>query len=95
MRDKVDIGIGRIPARSAAEALAVVDKTIAYMENRDAGAWQNIVALLADDGDVSMPNQHMKDADSVAVVMGRTNPLYLLDRIYWDDFEPEPSSTGL
>lgn len=95
MRDKVDIGIGRIPARSAAEALAVVDKTIAYMENRDAGAWQNIVALLADDGDVSMPNQHMKDADSIAVVMGRTNPLYLLDRIYWDDFEPEPSSTGL
>ena len=95
LRDKVDIGIGRIPAHSVAEAHAVVDKTIAYMENKSAGAWQNIITLLADDGDVSMPNQHMKDADSIAAVMEKTNPLYVIDRIYWDDYQGEASSTGL
>ena len=94
-RDKVDIGVGRIPARTAKEANAVVDKLIAYMENRQAGAWQNVVALLADDGDDNMPNQHMKDADSIAAVLDRYYPSYIKERIYWDNFPGEPSATGL
>lgn len=93
-RDKVDVGIGRLPVRSVTEANAVVDKIIAYMDNKEAGAWQNVVSLLADDGDESMPNQHMKDADSIAAVMERNFPLYIVDRIYWDDFQCEPSATG-
>lgn len=94
-RDKVDIGIGRFPVQSVQEADAVVDKTISYMRNRNAGAWQNVVALLADDGDKIMPNQHMKDADSIAAVLDRYYPSFVTDRIYWDDFPPEASATGL
>ena len=94
-RDKVDIGIGRLPVQSVSEANDVVDKIIAYMENKSAGAWQNVVSLLADDGDVKMPNQHMKDADSIAAVMERNYPQYAIDRIYWDDFKGEPSASGM
>ena len=94
-RDKVDIGIGRLPVQSVGEANGVVDKIIAYIGNKDAGAWQNVVALLADDGDKSMPNQHMKDADSIAAVMERNYPLYMVDRIYWDDYPCEQSATGV
>ena len=93
-RDKVDLGVGRIPAQSVADANAVVDKIIAYMQNKDAGEWQNRVLLLADDGDESMPNQHMKDADSIAVIYERNFPSYIVDRIYWDNYPIEVSATG-
>ena len=93
-RDKVDLGVGRIPAQSVADANAVVDKIIAYMQNKDAGEWQNRVLLLADDGDESMPNQHMKDADSIAVIYERNYPSYIVDRIYWDNYPIEVSATG-
>ena len=93
-RDKVDLGVGRIPAQSVADANAVVDKIIAYMQNKDAGEWQNRVLLLADDGDDSMPNQHMKDADSIAVIYEKNYPSYIVDRIYWDNYPIEVSATG-
>lgn len=92
--DKVDIGVGRFPVKNLMEANAVVDKTIAYMNNGEAGAWQNVIALLGDDGDKDIPNQHMKDAEGVARVVGENYPAYILDRIYWDNFEPVANSTG-
>ena len=90
--DKVDIGVGRIPTTSVATANAVVDKTISYMKNGEAGEWQNVVALLGDDGD---EHQHMKDAEGVAEVMNKNYPSYILDRIYWDDFVAEKTASGL
>lgn len=94
LRDKVDIGIGRIPAHTVQDANAVVDKTIEYMKNRNAGAWQNMVVLLGDDGDPKMPNQHMKDAENIASVMESYFPSYMVERIYWDDYPVEASATG-
>ena len=93
-RDKVDIGVGRIPVQTVQDAQAVVDKLIAYMENGEAGAWQNVIALLGDDGDKDIPNQHMKDAESIASVLATTYPSYIIDRIYWDNYEPVANSTG-
>ncbi|MBR5593363.1 MAG: type IX secretion system sortase PorU [Bacteroidaceae bacterium] len=93
-RDKVDLGVGRIPAQSVADANAVVDKIIAYMQNKNAGGWQNTILLLGDDGDENMPNQHMKDADAVAAVYEREYNSYILNRIYWDDYQIEVSATG-
>ena len=93
-RYKVDLGVGRIPAQTVAEADAVVDKTIAYMQNKDAGEWQNRILLLADDGDDNMPNQHMKDADSIAAIYDRDYPSYIVERIYWDNYPIEVSATG-
>ncbi len=94
LRDKVDLGVGRIPAQSVAEANAVVDKIIAYMQNRSAGEWQNTILLLGDDGDESMPNQHMKDADVIADMYEQQFQSYILKRIFWDDYPIEASATG-
>ena len=94
LRDKVDLAVGRIPAQSVQAADAVVDKLIAYMQNESAGDWQNRILLLADDGDESMPNQHMKDADVIASVFEEEYKSYILDRIYWDDYTIEVSATG-
>jgi hypothetical protein len=61
--DKADVAVGRITARTAEEAEIAVDKIEGYMNNKEAGAWQNVVCFLGDDGN---QNQHMADADSVA-----------------------------
>ncbi len=90
--DKVDIGIGRIPTTSVTVANALVDKLIAYMKNEEAGAWQNVVTLLGDDGDEST---HMADAEGIATMMSEKYPSFIVDRIYWDDFVPEKGAVGL
>ncbi len=94
IRDKVDISVGRIPVQSSADAAAVVDKLIAYIENRNPGAWQNRVLLMGDDGDVSIPNQHMKDAEAIASLTAEAAPAFMIDRIYWDNYPMEVLSTG-
>ena len=38
----------------------MVDKTIKYVNNTNAGAWQNTVMFMGDDGN---NNLHMNDAD--------------------------------
>jgi len=45
----LDIGIGRIPARTLAQAKNVVDKIISYHAPTNFGSWRNDVALIADD----------------------------------------------
>lgn len=94
VRDKVDISVGRIPVQTSADASAVVDKLIAYIENRNPGAWQNKVLLMGDDGDVTIPNQHMKDAEAIAERIAEANPAFMINRIYWDDYPMEVLSTG-
>ena len=94
-RNKVDIGVGRIPVTSAVSANAIVEKIISYMKNEEAGAWQNVIAILGDDGDVDIPNQHMKDAEGIADIMKERYPSYIVERIYWDNFVAEKSASGL
>ena len=48
---------------TAEEAKIMVDKTINYMKNENAGAWQNTLMFMGDDGN---DNLHMKDANEVA-----------------------------
>ena len=93
-RDKVDVGVGRIPVVTLSDANAVVDKIIAYMKNEQSGAWQNVITLLGDDGDDDIPNQHMKDVEAIADILKENYPAYITERIYWDNFEPEATSTG-
>ena len=93
--DKVDVGVGRFPVTSLSVANDIVNKIIAYMENREAGAWQNVVAILGDDGDTAIPNQHMKDAEGVAKVMSDFYPSYIVDKIYWDSYTAEKTAVGL
>ena len=92
--DKVDIGIGRIPAQTLSGVTAVVDKIIAYAENKEAGPWQNNIVLLADDGDEHNPNSHMRDAENIASVVQKNYPSFMLRRIYWDDYPMVKLATG-
>lgn len=61
--DKCDLGIGRFPVTSVAEARVMVDKSIAHLTNQYAGNWKNIITFIGDDGD---NNLHLVYADNLA-----------------------------
>lgn len=89
--DRHDIAVGRFPVRTADDAKILVDKTIAYIENEKAGAWQNTVMFMGDDGN---NNQHMRDADLAAKLVGSLNPALHLKKVMWDAYTRVASSTG-
>lgn len=91
LKDKPDIGYGRIPVTNTEEAKFVVDKLIRYINNEEAGAWKNTICILADDGN---GNLHMSDADGVRENTINQYPDYNYRRIYWDSFKRESSATG-
>lgn len=88
---KPDVAVGRFPVRTEAEASAIVDKVEAYMDNNQAGHWQNTVVIMGDDGD---NNSHMTGAEEVAKVVEKYNPTVDVRRIMWDAYTRETSSTG-
>ena len=92
LREKVDIGIGRFPVRTAAEAEALVDKTEDYIYSRHAGAWKNVVSFLGDDGD---NNDHLKKANDVANSVAQQHPEVEVRKIMWDAYPRESTSSGL
>lgn len=94
LQDKIDIAVGRLPVQTAADAEAVVDKLTAYMRNDVPGSWQNVMTMMGDDGDKSIPNQHMIDAEDIATIIAEENPSFIIDRIYWDEYPMEVLATG-
>ena len=89
--DQADAAVGRIPARTADEAAIVVDKIENYMNNQQAGSWQNLLCFMGDDGN---NNVHMADADSVARLVETRYPDFVVKRIMWDAYTRVSSSTG-
>ncbi len=89
--DKGDIAVGRFPARDADQAQILVDKTINYIKNENAGSWQNIIMCMGDDGN---ENQHMKDAEEMASLIETLNPSLYVKRVMWDSYNRTTSSTG-
>ncbi|MCD8202817.1 MAG: type IX secretion system sortase PorU [Prevotella sp.] len=89
--DKGDIAVGRFPARDADQAQILVDKTINYVKNENAGSWQNIIMCMGDDGN---ENQHMKDAEEMASLIESINPSLYVKRVMWDSYNRVTTSTG-
>lgn len=83
LREKSDLGIGRFPVTTAAQAKTIVDKTISSMEQTYAGAWKNTVMILGDDGD---RNEHMDNANDVARVIELNNPEIDVQKVMWDAY---------
>ena len=91
LRGDLDIAVGRIPCKTAAEANGVVDKIIRYESPSSLGDWRNRSIFMGDDGDA---NLHMGDADGIAnEVSSRTKNLNI-DKLYVDAYKLDVSSGG-
>ena len=90
-RGKPDVAVGRYPVRTEAEARVMIDKLEAYLDNTSAGAWQNTVVFMGDDGN---GNIHMEAADNAAKSVERNYPGYEVKRVMWDSFNRVTSAAG-
>ena len=88
----LEIGIGRLPVKSAAEARAVVDKLIHYAIDPDTyGPWRDQVVFVADDED---GNLHQRDADKLTRIVDANYPDFNITKIYLDAFLQEKLPSG-
>lgn len=96
LTNKVDIGVGRFPVTTEADAKVMVDKTIDYMENKYAGSWRNIICVLGDDGieEDGDYNEHVKKANELAKQIESDYPEMEVKRIFWDAYKRETSTTS-
>ncbi len=92
--DLVDIGIGRFPASTLAEANILIDKVEQYYKNSSFGSWRNDIVFIADDGDSDDGNTHMMQADTLANrIADRYNDINI-KKIYLDNYYQESTSGG-
>ncbi|NVO21435.1 MAG: type IX secretion system sortase PorU [Bacteroidetes bacterium] len=91
--DPVDIGIGRLPVKTVAEAQAMVDKIIHYSEKAAEvmGDWRNIIGFIADDED---GNEHVHDADMMAGFIHDHYGNFNVDKIYLDAYTQVATPSG-
>ena len=88
---RMDIGVGRLPVNTLAEAQQMVDKLVAYIENSSFGKWKNQLIFLADDGD---NNLHTRVAEEGAERVRRKNPDFVVNKIYLDAYPQETDASG-
>lgn len=82
--DNLCIAVGRIPAASAAEASAYVDKLEQYMGKANRTPWKNSVLVLADDGDAEI---HVKQAEEfVSNIMADPGQQHIVTKVYTDAY---------
>lgn len=91
LKEKPDCGVGRLPVTTAAQAKNMVDKLIGYIFNIYGGGWKNNICMMADDGNA---NIHMQDAENILDKTQSLMPEYHYQRIYWDSYQREQTTTG-
>jgi len=91
--DIVDIGIGRLPVKTALEAEQAVDKIIHYSvpDPATSGDWQNVITFVADDEDY---NEHISQAEQMSQSIENTYSDINLDKIYLDSYVQYATPSG-
>jgi len=87
----LDIGIGRIPAKSTQEADVVIGKIKQYISSDNIGGWQNQLLFIGDDED---GNIHMQDANTLADYISINHNEYNIQKVFFDAYKQENSSGG-
>ncbi|MEK6566581.1 MAG: type IX secretion system sortase PorU [Bacteroidota bacterium] len=92
---RVTIAAGRLPARSSAEAVSMVDKIIAYETTVPFDPWRNRVTFVADDGLTSTSDDgslHTGQAEDLA--QNHTPASFEKKKIYLIEYPTVSSATG-
>lgn len=89
--DSIYLAIGRIPARTIAEADMLVEKIIQYQSNKKMGLWQNQLTWVADDADL---NIHLQDAEEIIGNLKNKTSNWNHRKLYLDLFKANQTLTG-
>lgn len=88
---QLDIGIGRIPARTLEEAQNYLKKAQTYASPQSYGPWRNESLFVADDEDF---NAHVDDAEIITQAAAGAFPLPAIDKVYLDAYEQKNAGNG-
>lgn len=92
LRGALDIAVGRIPAKTAEEANAVVRKIINYDTNpKTLGNWRLNQTFMADDEDSSI---HQRQANGIATKVDTVYDTYNINKIFLDAFQQVSTPGG-
>jgi hypothetical protein len=89
--DSISLAIGRIPARTIAEANKMVEKLIQYQSSKKMGLWQNQLTWVADDADY---NLHLQDAEEIIGNLKIKTANWNHKKLYLDLFKASQTLTG-
>lgn len=94
--DRIDLGIGRIPAQNRTEARTAIDKIYRYENPQNFGDWQSIVTFAGDDNfpGTGEYDLHVYNADGTAQRMNVEEAGLRFKKIYLFDYEPEITGAG-
>lgn len=88
----MEIGVGRIPVRTAQQAKNIVDKLIAYdLEPRTWGDWRQRFLFVGDDGDF---NIHQSQGNQLANEVLQTQPQVIAEKFFLSAFEQRRRPNG-
>lgn len=89
--EKIDVGVGRIPADNAEQGRIAVDKIKSYYVNASYGDWRNQSTFVADDEDGGI---FVSAADVFANNYGNAVKTTNIDKIYLDAFQQQSNAGG-
>lgn len=89
----LDVGIGRLPVTTKAEAEAMVDKIVGYATDTTAyGPWRKRLLFVADDADASWESTFSAAQEVLANRVEADLPFFTINKIYTDAFLQQSSS---
>ncbi len=74
----LDLGVGRLPAKTAEEAMALFKKIKNYNASSNMGDWRNNILFAGDDEDA---NLHMTQANSLADWVRENYPQFAIKKV--------------
>ncbi len=89
--DRMDIAIGRMPAKTVQQAEDMVSKIEAYLDPRNHGDWKNQIMLVADDED---NNLHLNDSEVMAAHIANRYPNGIVKKVFFDAYRQESRPGG-
>ena len=93
----LDIGVGRLPVRTEAEARQVVDKLVAYDALANSyGYWRKEIVFVADDGSNSdgYTSSHQSQANTMAENIESVYPAFDTRKIYLGTYTKTTTANG-
>ena len=94
--ETLDVGVGRLPVSNEIEAKAMVDKIIAYSDNKYQGDWKTRLCFLSDDdkpGDSY--NAHIRHNEQlVASLESAGHKEYAMQKIYLPAYKQSNTASG-
>ncbi len=87
----IDMGIGRFPVKTEAEAKLAVAKVKHYYSTSTFGTWRTNITFIADDEDSGM---HLYQANSIADYVMNHYPMFNVKKIFLDAYQQINTPSG-